>query len=103
MLTPKELNRLKRIAARVRAATPGLTFSVEEESGLDEDTGEPWAYTYGLVRTAQGRVITSVGKDYVGDGELFASARSDELFMLQLIRQLLDADAGDSQEEKKTG
>lgn len=54
MLTPEEEKHLSEIAALLRQATPGLTFTVEEESGFDEETDAPWSHTYGQVKTAQG-------------------------------------------------
>jgi hypothetical protein len=68
MLSPDELNHLKAIAALVRAATPGLTFSINEDEFMDDETGEWESHVYGQIRMGSGRIMSSVGKDFLQDG-----------------------------------
>lgn len=90
VLTPDERARLAHIAALVRAASSGLTFSVEVEDGIDEETGRYYRHSYGQLKAGGGRVMATVNKDFQADGELFAAARGEIAWLLRLVARLSD-------------
>jgi len=93
-LSDDELERLHMIGDRIRATNPGL--KLDTESSFKE--GSPYYPCH--LTLPNGARIGSVYHTFVWDGLLMASARSDETFMLPIIKRLLDERKGQERERE---
>ncbi len=87
MLTPEDRKNLAELAALLRSATPGITYTVEEKD--DDD----WpSHQVGLFRLESKGIIGSLKPEYASDGELFSVARDELVWLLKLVKRLSDED-----------